>query len=483
MKLTVKQTTERDRSKLPRRETTPKDSKGAGRLSNEMFLFQDFQGEPHPLHRTHAMKLRSKRLIPILGGSPPPTCPADPHRHPVAAGKYARYMITLLCPWDLHTGLPACGDFSYERFCRLMHAWSTADITDSPADAPCRGKLQRARAFWAENITRGLRVSTAKKRILTLYRYSTATEWSDTDKSQAEARGWRSESVPDTAEVDAISALADISLQAQLDRSGCTNDNELAKQEHVDDCLHTLKQLDDGIGHEVAPCKLLKPSWHNVLEIRPEDGTFVEEVIDRLTTAIPMQSTDPNDPSPNAHAAHDNLNGQTESSQEAPAVNTDALNNKQQTIFDGVIRWHRALLCSRDDTSVQPPPPLFVLVHGPPGTGKTKVANDIAHVVPCATCAPTGISASLFLSAITLHGMFSLPIDESSPMQPLNVDKLSLLKLLLAGKDVILMDEVSFISPVTLNRINQRLMQIRDSDLPFGGMAMVVSASCFVLAS
>ena len=44
------------------------------------------------------------------------------------------------------------------------------------------------------------------------------------------------------------------------------------------------------------------------------------------------------------------------------------------------------------------------------------------------------------------------------------------------------MDEVSFVSPLTLNRINQRLKQIRDCDSPFGGMAMVVSPACLFTA-
>jgi hypothetical protein len=307
-----------------------------------------------------------------------------------------------------------------------------------------------------------------------LYRYSTATQWTDADKSKAEARGWRSEAAPEIAEVDAISALADISFQAQMDRSGCVNDNELAKQQHVGDCLKTLKQIDYDDKDGLAPCHLLHPTWMNVQKISPGEGTLVEDVIDRITTVPPVLPSEP------VNQLDEELNNpsdrQTDPQQQTPETTMDTLNTKQQRVFDGVIGWYQALLRSRTDNTFRPPAPLFVLVHGPPGTGKTKVANDIAHAVPCATCAPTGISASLFLSAITLHGMFMLPIDETAPMQPLAVEKLSVLKALLAGKEVILMDEVSFISPVTLNRINQRLQQIRNNDQPFGGMAMVVSA-------
>jgi hypothetical protein len=82
-----------------------------------------------------------------------------------------------------------------------------------------------------------------------------------------------------------------------------------------------------------------------------------------------------------------------------------------------------------------------------------------------ATCAPTGIAVSLFLNAITLHSAFGLPRDQREPLLPLSVERLSTLKAQLEDIDVILMDEASFVSPLTLNRINQRLIQIGDSDL------------------
>ncbi|EFX67271.1 hypothetical protein DAPPUDRAFT_261897 [Daphnia pulex] len=49
------------------RETRECGNRGAGRLSNGVFLF----GANHPLHDPHQQRLRSKTKIPILVGKPP----------------------------------------------------------------------------------------------------------------------------------------------------------------------------------------------------------------------------------------------------------------------------------------------------------------------------------------------------------------------------------------------------------------------------
>ena len=71
-----------------------------------MFEFEAVAGAKHPLHLTHVMRARSKRCVPILAGAPPPKPPKHftTAKHMAEADKFAQYMLTLFCPWDLHTG-------------------------------------------------------------------------------------------------------------------------------------------------------------------------------------------------------------------------------------------------------------------------------------------------------------------------------------------------------------------------------------------
>ena len=229
-------------------------------------------------------------------------------------------------------------------------------------------------------------------------------------------------------------------------------------------------------------CSLLNPGWAVVDALAIEGQTDVSDILTRITTTIPARTSDP----PNSNTSHSRATDQDtnratdQDTNRAPNAENDAgrsvLNPKQQHVFNTVTEWHAALRRWRSTGQETPPPePLFVLVHGPPGTGKTKVANEIAHAIPCASCAPTGIAASLFLNAITGHGLFALPVDERGAMKPLTIDRLSPLQAILDSKDVILLDEVSFVRPLTLHRIDSRCQQIKGNLLPFGGMAVVVS--------
>lgn len=143
-----------------------------------------------------------------------------------------------------------------------------------------------------------------------------------------------------------------------------------------------------------------------------------------------------------------------------------------------MVAWNRLLLAHRADPSRNAAPtPLFVVVHGPPGTGKTRVADELTHVVRCVACAPTGIAASLFkLNATTCHSLLGLPVKEGIPMKSLSVDRLSQVGGVLDGVDILLLDEISFLNPPNLSRIERRLREVKSDARPFGGMTVVVRA-------
>ena len=77
------------------------------KVTNTCLPFQRF----HPLADTHTQRIRSKLLIPCLGGEPPPTMQAFDapgarfntmsQRNQERVSEAARYYMTLLCPWTI----------------------------------------------------------------------------------------------------------------------------------------------------------------------------------------------------------------------------------------------------------------------------------------------------------------------------------------------------------------------------------------------
>ena len=123
-------------------------------------------------------------------------------------------------------------------------------------------------------------------------------------------------------------------------------------------------------------------------------------------------------------------------------------------VFKLVVGWHEDLARSRSKGGTTQS--LVLLVHGPPGT------------------APTGVAATLLLDAVTIQGLLDLPTDSKIKMAPLGVGCATALRTKLVHVDVSLFDEVLFVDPLMLNRIDQRSHQLKQNpSTPFGGMSVV----------
>ena len=116
---------------------------------------------------------------------------------------------------------------------------------------------------------------------------------------------------------------------------------------------------------------------------------------------------------------------------------------------------------------------LLGYLQGFPGAGKTTTAKKLEDVTGLRIlyCGSTG-SASAHFNSSTINSLLSLGM---------NVDKIDLTKeisspnmiskivQLMDGCDMLLIDEISMLTPVTLSRIELRMRQSLDTSLPFGG--------------
>lgn len=151
------------------------------------------------------------------------------------------------------------------------------------------------------------------------------------------------------------------------------------------------------------------------------------------------------------------------------------LNTDQQRIvdkvFDTVYCQHKAL---------------HLIVSGQGGTGKSrvidylnkKISQHLSEVsIPVVVAAPTGLAA-FNIGGTTIHRLLSLPVEHGKPADysRLQQEQLTLLKAIPKDIKLLIIDEVSMVSSLTLLFIHMRMTEIFNCNELFGGISVVFFA-------
>ena len=134
---------------------------------------------------------------------------------------------------------------------------------------------------------------------------------------------------------------------------------------------------------------------------------------------------------------------------------------------------------------------LRLLVHGPGGCGKSVVTRAAAHMLRqsgqgVVLAAPTGIAA-FNINGTTLHSSLLLPVQNQSYGKVCDVplprgEQLAALQCFWKHVDVLMVDEMSFVSSALLDRMDQHLRLARDMPHhPFGGLHVVFIGDLYQL--
>lgn len=128
-----------------------------------------------------------------------------------------------------------------------------------------------------------------------------------------------------------------------------------------------------------------------------------------------------------------------------------------------------------------------VFLTGAPGTGKTHVVRQYVkylrdHGIYPVLAAPTGIAAS-HIGGMTIHSCFGLGLVDQMPTNAYMKKALAkpVVKKRLQGMKVLILDEVSMLSPVLFETMNAMMKLAKDSEEPFGGIQLVLSGDFFQL--
>lgn len=127
-----------------------------------------------------------------------------------------------------------------------------------------------------------------------------------------------------------------------------------------------------------------------------------------------------------------------------------------------------------------------VFLTGSAGTGKTFLINEYTNYlkerkIKPAIVAPTGIAAS-HIGGVTIHSFFSVGIREY--IDEYYLDRLLQMKSVhekLAKLKVLIIDEVSMVSPGLFESMDKILRAFKFTDKPFGGVQIILSGDFFQL--
>jgi len=127
--------------------------------------------------------------------------------------------------------------------------------------------------------------------------------------------------------------------------------------------------------------------------------------------------------------------------------------------------------------------PIRLVVSGQGGTGKNRVidilqrticAKSASNGVSAVVAAPTGLAA-YSINGITLHKVLCLPVEHGKPADyiKLSQNQIKTIRAILKDLKLLIVDEISMVSPLTLLYIYLRLTEIMNNDDYFGGLSVV----------
>ena len=165
------------------------------------------------------------------------------------------------------------------------------------------------------------------------------------------------------------------------------------------------------------------------------------------------------------------------------------LNGEQQVAVFHHQRWCKETVSALKHGRDMQPYRLFI--SGPGGVGKSHVIKllhqDTIRILKKTTffdsddtiillTAPTG-TAAFGIGGMTIHSALCFSAFSSS----LSADKLNSLRVTLEKLSVIIIDEISMVSSDMLEKINQRLQLIKQTDKPFGNVTVIAVGDLFQL--
>ena len=431
----------------------------------------------HPLFLSHTQMLKSRFAVPIITGRTPPKFPicGDFEKYPKhkKLGELcATYYMVLLRPWSIDSTFELDNIELFCQWCDFIKS-STASFINKSIFA------------YLNNLATGKPGSSLRRTLLQKWRGRSATQWANRhDVTEAVSEGalmHSNDNVDDTT-IDADTSIEKL-MQAlttyHIHQSPSQQQGIAYINKQKEDVERLLSRVNCNLhihGDTTESREFLNDNqWGNTSIISSCNVEDASAVTKSLSTIYNEESdNDEWDASDDPHP-HEDLD-----------ISPDpTLGDDQNHAFTETLKYVRNIHVPIDNLSHSSRSQLLLIVHGGPGVGKSTFARALwtrlaLYNYKMICCAPTGMAASLLIGGTTIHSLLKISaIKHDGQLKPLEPRHLLPLREKLYKVVVILIDETSMIDPALLFDIHLRLQQIKQSEEPFGGMAVLLVGDFF----
>ena len=476
--------------------------KAARRPRSTLFAF----GQHHPLHDSHTQRIRSKFLVPLLTGMPPPRlkqldCTTLGYSNSTDSGKAelekgARFYLILLSPWTLQSAarIPLPGELvpesgtSWESFAKFMER----------LDNPRATFIDSCKCSYLIDTARNLRIDNINKRMGVMFRSRVASKWLEKRITASHIVKYmngkwglteKTTGPPTAKEKEeheaAVKEIEKLREKSRQDDPSKPNPEQLTLYylEHARSSILGLDSNSDFI--TTSPSKKMRSDHEQVLctgaDICKRSDSLWKDLKEK-TTPVPIEQI-----AQPALSAGPQGQGACQTRLQSLIDSSDQKPTQDQLKVLQLVADHIDIVQAAKAT-LQPgkPPRLLLLILGGPGVGKTWTLNTIRKLlsesgVDSVSTAFTGAAASLIPGAETTHSLFSIPPQNDEVLTDLKDESVSKVAEKLQGKDCLVIDEVSMLSTVMFAKCSARAQQIFQSKEPFGGKDVILVGDFFQL--
>lgn len=420
--------------RVPKSKKAETRSNSQGRKPNAVFEFD----EKHPLHNTHVQRLVAKTSVPIIYSFPNfPGTNNNPKQLRTWQKKvdlWSEYVAALFIPYDYSSSNLS---YDYKSICQWIEELKSGD------------KVQQIKYEIIKDLAQNMTVNRKDLLVYQKFRGISAYRWSAKETLNDDLYYKETEST-----ADALQKHFDTLKQLQHLNDGKFNPSSIqkyaAKSVEMLQTLYANDSLPTHHGHFEQSEIIRSVSLQELDEL---DNILKEESLTTLLETVHLAQSTSTNPAGNLPLKDQAFE----------------LNEKQKYCYN-------ILKDILESSTSNTPKQTLLLIHGGPGTGKSVLVNYTLEkfgnaAIQC--LAPTGIAASLLLNGKTAHSFLDIPsiLEKFKPLEGIRLAKLKekLLNIL-----VIFIDEFSMINCILLYLFHLRLQQAKDSNLPFGGVSIIL---------